>query len=290
MYLFFMPFHPTVLNMTKTTIAQLLECLDEIAPVAIAEAWDNVGLIVGDRSRRVDSIMIGLDPTNRLIEEAVDRGADTIITHHPAIFKPLPAIDTSDPSGRFLENALTRRINIIACHTNFDSAFRGVNDALAELLELEQVKPLLPAGAEASEMIGLGRVGCYAPGRRRDDFIQLLLESLDLESVQMAGELPQLISTVALCGGSGSDFAELARKCGADVYISAEIKHNIGRWAEETGFCIIDGSHYATEKPAVKLMASRLRALSDERGWSLSVYETATETHPFSMVDKNRYR
>jgi len=276
--------------MMEITITQLLDCLDEIAPFAIAEPWDNVGLIVGNRSRRVDLILVGLDPTNRLIDEAVERGADTIITHHPAIFKPIPAIDTADPGGRFLEHALINRINVIACHTNFDSAFRGVNDALAELLELEQVEPLVPAGVEAGQMSGLGRVGHYVPGRTREAFVELLLQALELEYVQQAGELPELISTVALCGGSGSDFAETARRCGADVYISAEIKHNVGRWAEEAGFCIIDGSHYATEKPAVRLMAKRLRAASDERGWHLTIYETATETHPFSMVDKNRYR
>ncbi len=274
----------------EITITQLLDCLDEIAPFAIAEPWDNVGLIVGNRSRPVRSILIGLDPTNRLIDEAVAKGADTIITHHPAIFKPIPAIDTADPAGRFLEHALINRINIIACHTNFDSTFRGVNDALAELLQLDQLEPLLPLGSEGVGMSGSGRVGRYVPGRKRDVFVQLLLDALEIDTVQMAGELPEIISTVALCGGSGSDFAETARRRGADVYISAEIKHNVGRWAEEIGFCIVDGSHYATEKPAVKLMASRLRSESGERGWSLDIYETQTETHPFSMVDKNRYR
>lgn len=274
----------------EITITQLLDCLDEIAPFAIAEAWDNVGLIVGDRSRPVHSILVGLDPTNRLIDEALEKGADTIITHHPAIFKPIPAIDTADPAGRFLENALTNRINIIACHTNFDSTFRGVNDALAELLQLDQVEPLVPIGSEVSNLSGSGRVGRYSPGRKRDGFVRLLLEALEVDSVQMAGELPDTISTVALCGGSGSDFAETARLRGADVYISAEIKHNVGRWAEEIGFCIIDGSHFATEKPAVKLLAARLRSESGERGWSLTVCETKTETHPFTTVDKNRYR
>jgi dinuclear metal center YbgI/SA1388 family protein len=272
------------------TTTQLLDCLDEIAPFAIAEPWDNVGLIVGDRSRPVRTILIGLDPTNRLIDEALQSGADTIITHHPAIFKPIPAIDTADPAGRFLENALSNRINVIACHTNFDSTFRGVNDALAELLHLEQVEPLVRIGSEDSDLNGPGRVGRYSPGRKRAAFVQLLLEALETDHVQMAGDLPETISTVALCGGSGSEFAESARMRGADVYISAEIKHHVGRWAEEIGFCIIDGSHYATEKPAVKLMGRRLRSESDERGWNLTIYETQTETHPFSMVDKNRYR
>ena len=273
----------------EITITDLIDCLDQIAPFEMAEPWDNVGLIVGDRSRPVGSILIGLDPTNRLIDEALSRGAETVITHHPAIFKPIPAIDTADPSGRFLEKALTHRINIIACHTNFDSTCRGVNDVLAELLGLQQLKPLLPAGSEFPKNSGTGRIGRYMPALKRAAFVERLLDCLDLDQVQMAGELPEVISSVALCGGSGSDFAETAKRCGADVYLSAEIKHNTGRWAEESGFCIIDGSHYGTEKPAVGLLAMRLRTYSSERGWNLNVLETQTETHPFSMVDKHRY-
>jgi dinuclear metal center YbgI/SA1388 family protein len=214
---------------------------------------------------------------------------DTIVTHHPAIFKPIPAIDTADPSGRFLEKALTHRINIIACHTNFDSTCQGVNDVLAELLGLIQVEPLLPSAREFPENSGTGRIGRYQPGMKRAAFVERLLDCLDLEQVQMAGELPEVVSSVALCGGSGSDFAETAKQCGADVYLSAEIKHNTGRWAEESGFCIIDGSHYGTEKPAVALLAMRLRAYSSERGWDLEILESQTETHPFSTVDKYRY-
>ncbi len=269
------------------TIAEIIDCLDDIAPFGMAESWDNVGLIVGDRSRRVSSVLVGLDPTNRLLDEALAKEANTIITHHPAIFKPIPSIDTAAPAGRFLEKALTHRLNIISCHTNFDSTFNGVNDALAELLGLDEVKPLVPTGGDFPG--GTGRIGSYKTGIAPKDFIALLLRALDLPAVQMAGQLPQTIARVALCGGSGSDFAETARRCGADVYISSEIKHNIGRWAEESGFCIIDGSHYATEKPAIKLLAAQLRAASLERSWNVEIQETETETHPFSMVDINRY-
>jgi len=274
----------------KTTVADVITGLDQIAPFGMAESWDNVGLIVGDRDRPVGSVLVGLDPTNRLLDEALAEKVDTVITHHPAIFKPIPSIDTGDSSGRFLEKALTHRLNIIACHTNFDTVCKGVNDILAELLGLEKVRPLLPASELFPDDAGLGRIGCYSQPKSRIAFVELLLEVLDLDGVQMAGELPETITAVALCGGSGSDFAEAARRSGADLYISAEIKHSVGRWAEENGFCIIDGTHYATEKPAVRLLAERLRSYSRKRNWNLDVKETETENHPFSTVDKNRYR
>ena len=125
---------------------------------------------------------------------------------------------------------------------------------------------------------------------KRADFIERLLEILELDTVQMAGELPETITAVALCGGSGSEFAETAKSSGADLYISSEIKHNVGRWAEENDFCIIDGTHYATEKPAVRLLVERLKTCSRELDWGLDIKETETENHPFYTVDKNRYR
>lgn len=274
----------------ETTVADLITALDEIAPFGMAESWDNVGLIVGDRGRRVGSVLVGLDPTNRLLEEALDCEADTVITHHPAIFRPIPAIDTGESSGRFLEQALTNRLTIIACHTNFDAVCKGVNDVLADLLGLHDVSPLVSANAPFPDDAGVGRIGCYSQPKKRGEFVAMLLEVLDLDTVQVAGELPETISVVALCGGSGSEFAETAKRSGADLYISAEIKHNVGRWAEENDFCIIDGTHYATEKPAVKLLAEQLRNYGRERNWNLQIRETETENHPFSAVDKNSYR
>ncbi len=88
-------------------------------------------------------MLVGLDPTLKLLDEAAAVGADTVITHHPAIFKPLPAIDTAEPSGRFLEKALKKQINVLACHTNFDSIAPGVSDVLAKLLGLENITALI---------------------------------------------------------------------------------------------------------------------------------------------------
>jgi dinuclear metal center YbgI/SA1388 family protein len=274
----------------EITVADLIGALDQIAPFGMAESWDNVGLIVGDRDRTVESVLIGLDPTNRLLDEALDLGADTVVTHHPAIFKPIPSIDTGESSGRFLESALTHKLNIIACHTNFDAVCEGVNDILAELLGLQDISPLVPANAPYPDSAGLGRVGCYAQPLKRNEFITRLLDVLELDTVQIAGKLPETITAVALCGGSGSEFAETAKRSGADLYISAEIKHNVARWAEENDFCVIDGTHYATEKPAVGLLARKLREYGRAKKWNFEVSETETEHPPFSTVDKNRCR
>ena len=271
----------------SVTVSDIIRCLDEIAPFSIAESWDNVGLLIGEKDREVSSVLVGLDPTSRLLDEAVHGCMDTVITHHPAIFKPIPSINTAEPGGKFLEKALVNKINVLACHTNFDSASIGVNDALAELLGLQEIRPLIPSTSHPAEGAGLGRIGLYQNGIRKHEFIARLLEILDIQAVMVAGQMPDLIRCVALCGGSGSDFAETAKNSGAEVYLSSEIKHNVARWAEEAGICVIDGTHYATEKPAVKLLAEKLRQKIYENGWEITVTETSSEHHPFLMVDKN---
>jgi dinuclear metal center YbgI/SA1388 family protein len=264
-------------------VKDILNTLNTEAPFSLAEAWDNVGLLVGSPEQEVTAVLAGLDPTNALLDEAIALGANTVITHHPVIFKPLPAIDTTAPYGRLLEKALTNRIAIIACHTNYDNAEEGVSTILARQLGLDNLLPLIPAGEGGA---GLGRIGTFPAPLSAADFLARVLDVLGLDSVQTAGTLPTRITTVAVCGGSGSEFAEQARRSGADVYLSAEIKHNIAVWAGETGFCIIDGTHYATEKPAIAALVSHLEQINLREGWNIRTMQTKTEHHPFVALNR----
>lgn len=268
-------------------VKDILNTLNTLAPFDLAEPWDNVGLLVGNPDQQVTAILAGLDPTNCLIDEAISLGANTVITHHPVIFKPLPAIDTSTPEGRLLEKALTHRIAIIGCHTNFDSAETGVSAILAERLGLDNHSPLIPTPEKSSAKSGLGRIGSYLHPLTPAEFLQRLLHALGQESVQVAGTLPKKITTVAVCGGSGSEFAIQAQSLGAEVYVSAEIKHSTAIWAIESNFCIIDGSHYATEKPAVSFLVEKLEEAGRRENWNIRILETTTERHPFIKLDRN---
>ncbi len=268
-------------------VKDILSSLNILAPFNRAEPWDNVGLLVGNPDMEVTALLAGLDPTNSLIDEAISLGANTVITHHPVIFKPLPAIDTSVPNGRLLEKALINRIAIIGCHTNFDSAETGVSTILANQLGLDNHSPLIPALHETSTQSGLGRIGSYRDPLSSAEFLKHVLDILGLDSVQVAGILPKKITIVAVCGGSGSEFAPQARILGADVYLSAEIKHSTAIWAIESNFCIIDGTHYATEKPAISLLVKKLEEANRSQQWNIRIFETKTERHPFVKLDRN---
>jgi len=279
-------FPDTKINMTAR-VKDILNILNIEAPFSLAESWDNVGLLVGNPEQEVTAVLAGLDPTNSLVDEAIAQGANTIVTHHPVIFKPLSTINTADPSGRLLETALSNRISIIGCHTNFDSAQDGVSDILARQLGLEDLSPLMPSPNDERATTGLGRIGTYTHPVTPARFLALVLDVLDLTHVQMAGNLPKAIKTVAVCGGSGSDLAPLAHKHKADVYLSAEIKHSTAIWAAENEFCVIDGTHYATENPAVSLLVEKLKLASTKENWNIEILQTKTERHPFVFLDKN---
>lgn len=262
-------------------VTDILTTLNNLAPFHLAETWDNVGLLVGNADQEVTAVLAGLDPTNNLLDEAIALGANTVVTHHPVIFKPLPTIDTRTPEGRLLEKALTHRIALIGCHTNFDSAETGVSTILAEALGLDKRSPLLPTNPEIPAGTGLGCIGSYPDALSKDEFLRRLFAVLGQDSLQMAGILPAQITSVAICGGSGSEFAVRARALGAEVYLSAEIKHNTAIWALESNFCIIDGGHYPTEKPAVAFLVKKLEEANRLENWNIRIIETTTELNPF---------
>lgn len=267
-------------------VIDILNNLELKAPFQLAESWDNVGLLIGNPDQPVTGIIAGLDPTSELIDEAINAGCNTIITHHPVIFKPLASINTGTPEGKLLQKILSHNIAIIGCHTNFDSAEEGVSDVLGQRLGLSSLQPLIPSPG-TPDGTGLGRIGSYKASLTADEFTKHLQAALELKGVQMTGPLPATITKVAVCGGSGSDFAGTAFQQGADVYISAEIKHSTAIWARENKFCIIDGTHYATEKPAVALLVTRLLQANETEGWNIHVQQSVNEKHPFVYIDIN---
>jgi len=273
-------------HLMAVRIIDLLDGLEQIAPGNLAESWDNVGLLIGDPHRETQSLLLGLDPTLSLLEEAISLGADTLLTHHPCIFKPLHSVQTATPSGAFVEKALANKINVIACHTNFDSTVDGVSDALGVLLGLENLKPLQPIDSAAH---GLGRIGRYSKSISFTLFMKRVFDALETQAVQIAGIQPQKIQSVALCGGSGSDLVEEACRQGAHVYLSSEIKHSTARWAEDSGFCVIDAGHYATEKPAMALLASSLQILARNRDWKLQICQSKLEKPVFTFINRNDF-
>lgn len=267
-------------------VKDLLTILNELASFDLAESWDNVGLLVGNPETDISGVMVGLDPTMDLLEEAVSARVNTVVTHHPLIFHPLTALRTDQLTGKLIKKAIDHQLTVIGCHTNLDVVPGGVNDVFAESLGLKNFEPV--TGEESD--IGFGRIGNFPETVTVDAFLKKLSQSLDVKTLRIAGPLPEKIKTVAVCGGSGSDLAEQAFKMGAQVFISGEIKHSIARWAESSGFCIIDAGHFATENLIVPALVDALTKQLTKKGLRTDILSCSQQKNPFRslVIDKGK--
>ncbi len=263
-------------------VQDLLAVLDGIAPFSLAESWDNVGLMVGDPDRELTGVLVALDPTMDVLSEARERGINTVITHHPPIFHPLTSVRTDRTEGRFLEKALAWEVAVVSCHTNFDLAVGGVNDLLASGLDLLNVRSLAAGGTDDPAAAAFGRLGDLPRPMPTALFLEFLRERLTLPVLRLAGFLPEMISTVGVCGGSGSELAEAAMLAGAQVYITGEVKHSAARWAVETGFLLVDAGHFETENIAIPGLVARLQKVFAAMGGPLQIMASERQISPFA--------
>jgi dinuclear metal center YbgI/SA1388 family protein len=249
------------------TVSRMLELVDEIAPFELAEAWDNVGLLAGHPDWPVERAMVALDLTQGALREAVEGGAQLIITHHPILFHGRKNLREDDGEGALLAALIRAKIALIAAHTNYDSAPAGLNDALAEALGLECVRALAH---------GL-RMGNFSGGP----------EALAALASSRLGATPRLyragtkIQTkplkVAVCGGAGGEFWPEARSAGCDAYLTGEVRHHEALLAVEAGMTLVEAGHYHTERVMVKALRNGLQMRANTLQYNVHVFESAFE-------------
>ncbi|RJX19149.1 MAG: Nif3-like dinuclear metal center hexameric protein [Desulfobulbus sp.] len=265
------------------TVQDILDIIETFAPARLAEPWDNVGLMLGDPAAPVSAILLGLDPTLELLDEARSIKASLIITHHPLIFTPLKAVHLDRIDGRFIDQALRHKISIISSHTNFDIAPEGTSDVLARLLGLQDIRPLAPVD-RGEPGHGLGRIGAYPEPLSAEEFLERLRHACSPPWLLGAGRAPRQIKSVAVCGGSCGELVDLARQAGTQVLITAEVKHHLARRAEETGLWLIDAGHFATEFPGMRHLARMLTEEAGKRFGGLAVTVTDSQRSPLNPI------
>ncbi|MGQ9499011.1 MAG: Nif3-like dinuclear metal center hexameric protein [Dissulfurimicrobium sp.] len=262
--------------------SEIWQALLEWAPAELAESWDNIGIQVGDPYVRVKRVMVALDPTCALLEEAKRKGAQMVITHHPLLFKPIRSIDLSMQIPRLLAGYLHSDIALFAAHTNLDAANGGVSDIVANALGLFDIRPLTSSQMQGAFASGIGRIGRLGKQKALSDIANDLLSLIAAPGCLMVGNPGLMIEKVALCCGSGSDLWPFVINSGAELFISAEIKHHIARDAEERGIAIIDAGHFYTEHLIVFEVARFLRQKADQMKWDVELFVFNDETSPFT--------
>jgi dinuclear metal center YbgI/SA1388 family protein len=255
------------------TVAAFLE---KMAPVQLAEDWDNVGLLVGDPSRGVERLMTCLTITPASAAEAVGRKADLIVTHHPLPFRPVRRLTTDTTVGRLLLELVAARIGVYSAHTAFDSARKGINRRLAAGLGLRGISPLLPL----EEGLGAGRWGWLEEPLRLGQVAQRVKEFLSIEGMQMVGRAQQPVRTMAVACGAAGEFLDTARQLGCDCMLIGETRFHTCLEAEAAGIGLLLPGHFASERFALESLAETLAQQFPE----LEVWASQEERDPIRWV------
>lgn len=238
-----------------TTVDNILAFLETIVPQYMQYDWDNTGMLCGSRSKEVNKILVALDPFEEVCREAVEIGADLLITHHPLIFNAPKAITDETDMGRAIMVLIKNGITAVNAHTNLDCAPGGINDTLAEILGLCNIEIIDPKGGDIK--YGLLRMGTVSE-QPLSTFMALVKERLGCLGLRYVdGGKP--VHKVAVGGGScGSDLMD-AVKAGCDTFVTADVKYNQFHDAKSYGINMIDAGHFHTENPGCIVLAEKLR-------------------------------
>ncbi|MBO4702143.1 MAG: Nif3-like dinuclear metal center hexameric protein [Lachnospiraceae bacterium] len=232
-------------------LKEIYENLNKIAPFELQEEWDNSGLLIGDMNAEVNRILVTLDVTDEVVEQAIAAKADLIISHHPLIFAPVMKINSEDfITSRILKLA-NNKINYIAMHTNMDAT--GLSEVADEVLGIKRERAIEVNINQDNEKIGMGSIGKFLNNNKEAVDIMLreavirTKKGFGLNVVKVYGDLDSIISRVAVCTGAGKSMIDECIKENCDLLITGDMTYHAALDAVSRGLNIIDAGHYGTE-------------------------------------------
>ena len=231
-------------------VKEVAGVLEEFAPLHVQESWDNSGLSVGSQDAEVSGIMLGLDCTPQLVDEAVAAGCNLIVTHHPLIFGRISRICPEDPVGLAIMKAIRAGVAVYSAHTSADKVRGGVSWAMAERLGLQDIRIL------GGEETGLGVIGDFPQTLQWEEAAGLVKKAFGLKTLRCSRPSGP-VRTVAMCGGSGSSLIDEAREAGAQLYLCGDISYH--HFFTPEGFTVMDIGHFESEVDIVGVLFALLR-------------------------------
>jgi dinuclear metal center YbgI/SA1388 family protein len=255
-------------------VADLVTAMETLAPPALAEAWDNVGLLIGDRADELHGVLVTIDVSAEVIDEALGLGCSALVAYHPPIFQALRSLGPADLALQLARAGLS----VYSPHTALDVAAGGTNDVLAEALGLREVQVLRRTTATGA---GLGRVGLLASPIRVAELVARVKRALGIDHVLLAGRDDRIVDTLAVGAGAGASLLDDARRVGADAIVCGELGHHDALRAVRFGLTALCTLHSNTERIALGSLATRLRAAL---GPSVPVHQSKRDGDPFRVV------
>lgn len=260
-----------------TKVKDLVNAIEVFAPRSLQEDYDNSGLQVGDPDMEVSAVLLCLDVTEDILQEAILRSCNMIISHHPLIFKGLKEVTGANPVQRIVIESLRNNIAVYSAHTNLDAAWDGVSHEIAHLLGLEDIKVLDPKVSDPD--VGIGVIGKIKPTPKME-FLRKVKETFNVKALRFSSHWPGLVvKKVAVCGGSGAFLISKAIEEGADAIVTGDVKYH-----DFTNFgldiLVADIGHYESELCARKILA---RIIKDAFP-GMVVYFSEKETNPIGVL------
>ena len=241
-------------------VEEIFQAVNQIAPFSLAESWDNSGFLVGERGKMVRRVLVALDVTTPVLEEACQLGADLIITHHPVIFRGVKSLHQEDLAWKLAREG----VGAICAHTNLDGAEGGVADCLSKALGLTQVSPCI-----RGEQAYLGRMGLLPRPMEARDFAQMVKGRLESPGC-LCTLSPHPVENVVVVPGAGGEFVLQALEAGAQALVTGEAKHHEFLLAGELGVTLVAAGHYDTERVVLPALKGQLETLLPQVTFLLS--------------------
>ncbi len=262
-----------------TAIHQICDHLEKLAPPRLAEDWDNVGLLVGDRDRDVGRVMTCLTITPSTAREAIEKSADLIVTHHPMPFRAVKRLTVDSTVGRILWDLMGAKVSVYSPHTAWDSAQQGINQLLAESFGLTNIQPLV-AIEDDPDGLGSGRYGDLPTPTSLGDLIQITTRFLAIDGLYCVGDRTSTIRRMAVACGSAGQFLTPADRVQCDLLVTGETNFHTCLEAEAMGVTMLLPGHYASERFSLEHLA---KVLADEFP-GVKIWASEQETDPLQWA------
>lgn len=262
---------------SKITVRDIAAVIEAFAPLPLQEDYDNAGLQVGLSGHTVNAVMLCLDVTTEVLDEAIRRKCDMIVSHHPLIFRGLKSITGADDTQRIVMRALEAGVAVYSAHTNLDSTWNGVSHEMAHMLGVENLRVL--ECHPGSEREGLGVVGDIKPTPKLE-FLRRVKDKFHVKALRYSSQSPAIvIKRVALCGGSGASLIRNAIAAGADLYVTGDVKyHDFTSYGHD--LVIADIGHYESELCSMRIFSRIIR----QRFPDLVIYFSDDQKNPIEVM------
>lgn len=268
-------------------LQDLIIKIEKKYPRFLAESWDNVGLMIGDRNQDIQKILVALEINEAVVEEAIANRVDFIFTHHPFFFSKFNQITSDSIKGALSLRLIQNNIAVYSAHTNYDIAFDGMNDAFIQRIGYHPEEVFLPVASceewylkeHDHKTPGLGRIFTLKEAVTLAQFTTNLKNTLDMDYIRFVGDDNSLVKRVAVITGAAADMYSDAKDAGADVLISGDMKYHIAHDALDLGMNVIDCGHFETENLFRDSMREFLSSIC-----SLTVLSSTTNLNPFQVI------